>query len=249
MSHSSSRRRKRCRIVAGNVAPAAHRRQPIQHNLSDSRRRLSTKKTLQKRLKSAREVAAVSSRRITRGLGVFAGADFPCDSDRDAFIGAPWARGACLLKCDGRSSGGAPLCEHAIIVCARLSMCTTVDINVEGTVATLKQETDLSRRTSWVKEVKVRRHKANGNVVVGQRGPVDGPCPEHEVELPELTHQPSCVLDCPLLNCTRGIERCYQKNSCVAVDISFGVHGHAAIARLRFNRSQATWLSTAKRPG
>jgi hypothetical protein len=95
------------------------------------------------------------TRRVTRGLGLFAGDDFPCDSDRDAFVGAPWARGACLMKCSPGSSPNAPRCPNAIAVCERRPECATVDINVEGSVATLKRETERSQRTSGVKDVDV----------------------------------------------------------------------------------------------
>jgi len=51
-----------------------------------------------------------ATRTVTRGLGVFAGADFPCD-ERDAHVGAPWARGACLLKCAAASTPSSPRCD------------------------------------------------------------------------------------------------------------------------------------------
>ena len=75
--------------------------------------------------------------RVTHGpLGPFAGANFPC-SEQDAHRGAPWARGACLITCKR------PSCHRAIALCRRKPECTGVNINVEGTVATLKRETAL----------------------------------------------------------------------------------------------------------
>ena len=125
-----------------------------------------------------------STRRLTRGLGLFAGADFPCDGDRDAFVGASWSRGACLMKCASSSTGAVPRCEHAMAVCKRLPHCTTLDVNVEGSVATLKRETELSRRTSRVKDISVRHVRR----VRGARGTrkrlhgLHGWCAEHEVD-------------------------------------------------------------------
>ena len=75
--------------------------------------------------------------RVTRGpLGPFAGANFPCD-EQDAHRGAPWARGACLIRCRQ------PTCKRAIALCRRKPECSGVNINVEGTVATLKRATPL----------------------------------------------------------------------------------------------------------
>lgn len=75
--------------------------------------------------------------RITRGpLGPFAGANFPC-AEQDAHRGASWARGACLIKC--RHAG----CGRAVALCQRLPHCSGININVEGTVATLKSATAL----------------------------------------------------------------------------------------------------------
>lgn len=179
--------------------------------------------------------ATSATRRVTRGLGAFAGADFPC-RQRDAFVGAPWARNACLLKCSPASSGTAPQCQHAIKVCEKLSECATVDINVEGSVATLKQETELSRRTSRVKNVSVRhvrKGRSGRGKVMTQRGS-DMACTNHEVELPELGGAPACVLNCPKLNCTAAIGQCFSTSSCIAVDIAFQVAGRDAVARLRF---------------
>jgi hypothetical protein len=237
---------------------------------------------------TAAEVASATTgssttRRITRGLGVFAGADFPCDKDRDAFVGAPWSRtrapharptlaraapaapgsrrtscalrcvwpcalcvchgfyvwcalaagGACLLKCGAGSSGPTSRCANAIAVCEREPHCATIDINVEGSIATLKRETALSARTSRVKDVALTQ--ARGDRAVGR----DGPCPPEvaaqALRLRQLAGRaPTCVLDCPKLNSTRAVEVCFSVPNCVGVDITFMIEGHGAVARLRF---------------
>ena len=47
---------------------------------------------------------------------------------------------------------------RAVALCERLPHCAGVDVNVEGTVATLKRESELSRRTSRLRpEVAVTR--------------------------------------------------------------------------------------------
>ena len=75
--------------------------------------------------------------RITRGpVGPFAGANFPC-TEQDAHRGASWARGACLIKCQHAR------CGRAIALCRRLPHCSGVNVNLEGTVATLKSATAL----------------------------------------------------------------------------------------------------------
>ena len=183
------------------------------------------------------------SGRVTRGLGLFSGEDFPCDSDRDAFVGASWSKGACLMQCSSSSTGVRPSCDNALSVCSRLPRCTTVDINVEGSVATLKAETPLSRRTSRVKDIDVRQLRSgilglspHPRDALFPRGS-DASCTKHEVELPELP-KASCVLNCPQLNCTAGIGMCYELETCVGVDISLqGPMG--AVARLRFASSVA----------
>ena len=197
--------------------------------------------------------AVAFSGRVTRGLGLFSGEDFPCDSDRDAFVGASWSKGACLMQCSSSSTGVKPSCGNALSVCSRLPRCTTVDINVEGSVATLKAETPLSRRTSRVKDIDVRQLRSGILGLPPQprdalfpRGS-DASCTQHEVELPELP-KASCVLNCPQLNCTAGIGTCYELETCVGVDISFqGPTG--AVARLRFASSvaEAKALTTAER--
>ena len=188
---------------------------------------------------SAPPIEPVSaSRRITRGLGIFSGADFPC-VERDAFVGAPWARNACLMKCEPASTSTRPLCAHAIEVCEKHSNCATIDINVEGSVATLKSETPLSARTSRIRDIKVT--KSRGERAIGR----DGACATAEKEaisllrMRALGNKPACVFDCPNLNCTRGIEVCYQSPTCVGADLSFNVEGHAAVARLRFDAALA----------
>jgi hypothetical protein len=188
------------------------------------------------------------TRRITRGLGVFSGADFPCDKDRDAFVGAPWARNACLLKCSPDSTSTRPRCANAIAVCERLSQCATIDINVEGSVATLKSETPLSARTSHVKQISVT--KSRGDRAIGQ----DGACTVAAKEsisllrMRALGNKPACIFDCPALNCTRGIEVCYLSPTCVGADLSFNVEGRAAVARLRYAAPDAAASSRSVPP-
>jgi hypothetical protein len=153
--------------------------------------------------------ASSATRRVTRGLGVFAGADFPCDEHRDAFVGASWARNACLLKCERSvSSATSPRCTNAIRVCERLADCATIDINVEGTVATLKSETALSRRTSRVKHVAVT-HARTGRAAGVDRKCADG---TRTVKLHALNGRAACIFDCPKLNCAlsrpRGSRSC-----------------------------------------
>lgn len=104
--------------------------------------------------------------RVTRGLGVFSGADFPC-AERDAHLGAVWAQGACLIRCQEHpASATSPNCIRAMEVCQQHEECSTVDINVEGLVATLKRETELSSRTSRVKQVSLSRNL--GDSAAGQ---------------------------------------------------------------------------------
>ena len=223
-------------IVAATVSVA-------DSNATDIGRRLGQYKTTMGHAKAAVAASSIAeakvsseTRRITRGLGAFAGVDFPCDRDRDAFVGAPWSRGACLLKCGPGSTGTRPRCGHAISVCERLSQCSTIDINVEGSVATLKTESPLSARTSRVKDVSVT-HKL-GDRAVGK----DGPCSSSDgrakaVRLSGPAHHlatESCIFDCPQLNCTAGVSECFESPTCIGVDLSFQVEGHSAIARLRY---------------
>ena len=179
---------------------------------------------------------ASTTRRVTRGLGVFAGADFPC-VERDAFVGAPWARGACLIKCGPGSSSSAPRCAHAMSVCEKLAQCATVDVNVEGSVATLKRETSLSNRTSRVRQVAVTH--ARGERAAGRDGACVTGAPRVSLSLRALAGRTTCILDCPQLNYTRGVAMCFDTPTCVGVDISFQIEGHAAVARLRFARSRS----------
>jgi hypothetical protein len=90
-------------------------------------------------------VASPKSRggvRITRGpMGAFAGDNFPC-AEQDAHRGASWARGACLIKCR-RAAGPSARCGRAFALCRKLPHCSGINVNVEGTVATLKKATAL----------------------------------------------------------------------------------------------------------
>ena len=97
--------------------------------------------------------AAQCGVRVLQGpYGPFAGDDFPC-AERDAHVGAPWARGTCMVQCRA-GHGAMPRCGRAVRLCERLAECATVAINVEGTVATLKRESDLSRQTSHKKTLR-----------------------------------------------------------------------------------------------
>ena len=90
-------------------------------------------------------------------------------------------------------------------------------------MATLKSETPLSARTSRIRDIKVT--KSRGERAIGR----DGACTTAEKEaisllrMRALGNKPACVFDCPNLNCTRGIEVCYQSPTCVGADLSFNV--------------------------
>lgn len=177
-----------------------------------------------------RRLAAVgpTTKRLTRGLSKFAGDDFACE-ERDMYRDAPWARNACLLKC------ARPRCARAVALCERLPHCAGVDINVEGTVATLKRESDLSRRSSRLRpEVAVMR------VLQLHPSAADVPCGLDEngvaVASVAVASCPGCcVLDCPRLDCTRAIGLCFHRPTCPGVEIGFGLAGRAAVARLRMS--------------
>ena len=104
-----------------------------------------------------------------------------------------------MLKCEPGSSSYAPRCANAIKVCELLATCATIDINVEGSVATLKQETPLSARTSRVKHVAVT-HKL-GDRAAGK----DGACAQgstgQPLKLRSLAGRvgQTCIYDCPKL--------------------------------------------------
>eukprot|EP00965_Chrysotila_dentata_P198292 6178695-Pleurochrysis_carterae.AAC.3 len=175
-----------------------------------------------------REKNATSRVRVLRGaFGAFAGDDFPCD-ERDAHLGASWAKGTCMLRC-----GSAGRCMRAVRLCEKLAHCATVAINVEGTVATLKRESELSRRTSRRKEITFSQNQ--GMHAIG----IDRQCSECDLQqyCAGGAHNPVCLLSCPKLNCYRGVELCYKLDDCVAVDVSFGFAGQGAVARLRFAKS------------
>ena len=209
-----------------------------------------------------RQVVGQRGVRVTRGpLGPFAGANFPC-SEQDAHRGAPWARGACLITCKR------PSCQRAIALCRRKPECSGVNINVEGTVATLKRETALcaaDRRTAHLAPARPparplvwpdisgppcsrRRHRsrsATKDIVFTQNRGNAGPgkdrhCKERDAFWPQMPRgTDACLLNCPKLNCTRGTALCFALPDCMAMDVGFGVGGHAAVARLRFTQSGA----------
>jgi len=174
----------------------------------------------------------VSQVRVSQGpLGKFGGADHPCD-EKDAHRDAPWARGACLISCKPAGRSERPACAKAIRLCRRLPWCAAVNINVEGTVATLKAETELSRRTSKLKTISFSQNL--GDAAAGH----DSACPERNVQLPGSNPSEACMLECPKLNCTGATALCYSMQSCTAIDISFGLsttRGHMCVARLRFS--------------
>ena len=175
-------------------------------------------------------VGPTTTKRLTRGLSKFAGDDFACE-ERDMYRDAPWARNACLLKCKGLR------CARAVALCERLPHCAGVDVNVEGTVATLKRESELSRRSSRLRpEVTVTR--------VQQLRPslADLPCGLDDdgktmASVAVASCPGCCVLDCPQLDCTRAIGLCFRRPTCPGVEIGFGIAGRAAVARLRMSAS------------
>jgi len=172
-----------------------------------------------------RRLAAVATtKRLTRGLSKFAGDDFACE-ERDIYRDALWARNACLLKC------ARPRCARAVALCERLTHCAGVDVNVEGTVATLKRESELSRRSSRLRsEVDVTRvHQLRPSVS-------DTPC-GLDGDVSVASCPSCCVFDCPQLDCTRAIGLCFDWPACAGVEIGFGVAGRAAVARLRMSAS------------
>ena len=59
-----------------------------------------------------------------------AGADF---QEKDGFKKASWAKGACIIKCVPKRNR-----SRAKAVCELHEKCVGLDVNVEGTVATLK---------------------------------------------------------------------------------------------------------------
>ena len=170
-----------------------------------------------------------TAKRLTRGpLGKFAGDDFPCD-EKDIFRDADWARGACMVRCRGAK------CAKAVELCEKLPHCAAVNINVEGTIATLKRESALSAATSKRKTLKFTQNA---------RGRAPG---RDEACAPELVRQlggtpyktgpddrTPCEVACPKLNCTAATALCFQLERCSGVDIGFNVGGQPAVARLRF---------------
>lgn len=66
--------------------------------------------------------------RVTRGQGVFAGADFECPNERNAHLPvAAWSRGTCLIQCEPHPrSAATPRCRAAKAVCRRRPGCATV---------------------------------------------------------------------------------------------------------------------------
>jgi hypothetical protein len=103
-----------------------------------------------------------------------------------------------------------------------------VNVNVEGTVATLKRETDLSARTSKGKSIAFSQNKLDS--AVGR----DRACSQRDVWTSGDGPDGACLLNCFRLNCTAATALCYAREVCVAIDIGFGFAGRGAVARLRF---------------
>lgn len=174
-------------------------------------------------LAAAAPVGEEKSVRILNGpLGPFAGDDFPCE-EKNVFRDAKWAQGACMLGCSKRGE-----CHRAIQLCRRLPHCASVNINVEGTVATLKRESELSAKTSKGKSIVFSQNKEGA--ALGR----DKACSESDVALHVKENYATCILACPKLNCTAATALCYKREDCIAIDIAFGFQGHGAVARLRF---------------
>mmetsp|Transcript_5820 Transcript_5820/g.18603 ORF Transcript_5820/g.18603 Transcript_5820/m.18603 type:complete len:180 (+) Transcript_5820:134-673(+) len=169
-------------------------------------------------------LALLSAPRVLQGpFGPFAGDDFDCE-EKDIYRDEPWAAGACMIGC--RRDG----CRKAKVLCRRLPVCAIVNINVEGTVATLKRESALSARTSRGKRISFSQNLA-------QRAPgSDRACIERDVWTKRSSE--ACMLDCPNLNCTRATALCFSTSGCTSIDISFGVSGRGAVARLRFQEPE-----------
>ena len=178
-----------------------------------------------------------SSVRILRGpFGKFSGADFPCEAHKNIYRNEIWARGACMIRCAQRA------CRKATKLCATLPECTTVNINVEGTVATLKRETDVSRTTSGLKQLTFSQVSHFGKHTLpgpSSAQPVnavrDRACAESNVRLQSMDYLGAyCLLDCPKLDCTRATYLCYQSEGCTHIQIGIGIRGHMGVARLLF---------------
>ena len=133
-----------------------------------------------------------------------------------------------MMSCRPRGEGGAPLYFRALKLCRKLSEGSSVNINVEGTVATLKRETPLSAKTSKGKHIAFSQNKLYA--APGR----DGPCSQRDVWSKGGSTHEACMLDGPKLNCTAASALCYQRDDCIAVDIGFGFASRGAVARLRF---------------
>lgn len=175
------------------------------------------------------DARAAKDVRVLHGpLGPFAGDDFPCE-EKNVFRDAPWARGACMLSCRKRNDDDGHGCARAVQLCRRLPHCASVNINVEGTVATLKRETELSAKTSKGKHISFSQNKLNS--AIGR----DRACSQRDVWTGTDSTDEACMLNCVRLNCTAATALCYAREDCVAIDIGFGFAGRGAVARLRFS--------------
>ena len=157
---------------------------------------------------------------LSVGLGVFAGDDYAC-AEKDIYRKAKFAEGACLLACRPAHN-----CSRALAVCRRhgAARCAGVDVNVEGTVATLKADSEAARRTSRAKAVLVRRRDELAAAA---------PFALEDYACEGSGDAEKCVLDCPRRNCTGAIGRCYEHAACVAVELKGGSEAFATLKRRR----------------
>ena len=134
---------------------------------------------------------------------------------------AKFAEGACLLACRPAHN-----CSRALAVCRRhgAARCAGVDVNVEGTVATLKADSEAARRTSRAKAVLVRRRDELAAAA---------PFALEDYACEGSGDAEKCVLDCPRRNCTGAIGRCYEHAACVAVELKGGSEAFATLKRRR----------------
>ena len=157
---------------------------------------------------------------VSVGLGAFAGADYAC-AEKDIYRKAKFAEGICVLACRPARD-----CSRALAVCRAhgAARCAGVDVNVEGTVATLKADSEAARRTSRAKAVLVRRRDELAAAA---------PFALEDYACEGSGDAEKCVLDCPRRNCTGAIGRCYEHAACVAVELKGGSEAFATLKRRR----------------
>ena len=91
---------------------------------------------------------------VSVGLGAFAGADCAC-AEKDIYRKAKFAEGICVLACRPARDCSAGVARRVPRAASRA--CLGVGVQVEGTVATLKADSEAARRTSRAQAVLVRR--------------------------------------------------------------------------------------------